>query len=116
MTQDRCPQCPPDEGPCRRCGEPFPHSRNDCDLVQHHTIEAFGVEIPVRVELRPEGTARISDLDGPLVYRVEVQVAGMFGRAGSHFETTDPEVPWVVEQAEENRQASRERHAADKAG
>lgn len=88
---------------------------NEADLVQEHTIEAFGVTIPVRVELRPDGRPKIQDLDGPLHYRVEVSVRGMFGSAGSNFETTRPGLEWVETQAEEQLQDERDYHAQERA-
>lgn len=89
MTDTPCTECGPPET-CAKCRTPFPHTPQECDerndLVQLHTIEAFGVTIPVRIELRELGRSSIRHLDGEQTWDVHVSING----AGSFFETTNP--------------------------
>lgn len=108
-----CPVCGPAEV-CRKCRKPFPHSAEECDeqndLVQVHTVEAFGVTIPIRVELREVGRPKIRDLDGPNYWDVHVSVRG----AGTTFETTDPGSERAIEETRLQHQAEREHREANR--
>jgi hypothetical protein len=108
-----CKHCEPSK-PCGRCGKPFPHSRNECDLVERHELTIFGVQVVLEAELNERGSASIHDLDGPLLHSVNfrMKVDGAGGTAGASTRTIEHGVDWLYEQAKRHRAEERAHYAA----